>query len=192
MKELTTFIFLLLFCYIQSFGQISANYPHDENIENDPKVLFVEKFDDGLTNILSRYDNRLNTEEMVLEKDLPSGSKDGFSLKMTCIQGENNGGHLYKSFTPGFDNVVYVRYYVKYHKSSKGYFHHESVWFGGYNPATKYPNPQAGVCGLGDSRISIAYEAQDSSSRGHQYPHIGTMSTGVICVIFRVICAMEI
>lgn len=68
MKKLVAIAFLLLPVY--SFSQISVKYPHDVNIENDPDVLFVEKFDDGLTNIFSRYHNRVNTEGMALEKDL--------------------------------------------------------------------------------------------------------------------------
>ncbi|MBC7774414.1 MAG: T9SS type A sorting domain-containing protein [Phycisphaerae bacterium] len=77
---------------------------------------------------------------------------------MTNLGGSNSGGHLYRQFTPGWDSTVFVRYYVKYPAISQGYIHHEAVWFGGYNPATPWPNPQAGTCGLGDSRISVSYE----------------------------------
>jgi len=89
---------------------------------------------------------------------VPEGSKAAKSIKMTSIGGKNEGGHLYKRFQKGFDGTVYIRYYVKYPLVSKGYIHHESVWLGGYNPATTYPNPRAGFCGLGDKRISVAYE----------------------------------
>ncbi len=167
------FNLVLLTFASNAFTQIASKYVNDEGIESDPDVLFVEMFDDGLPDIISRYNDIQNSEGMVLEKDIPPGSKEGFSLKMTSIQGKNNGGHLYKSFSPGFDSVVYLRYYIKYPETSKGYFHHEGVWFGGYNPATKYANPQAGICGLGDKRISIAYEMMDSN-RLHGYPHIGT------------------
>lgn len=138
---------------------LADQYPGDVNIENDPNVLFVEKFDGGLTAIFNRYDNKLNTAGMSVETDVPTGSMAANSIKMTSTTGGlQGGGHLYKKFTPGFDSVVYVRYYVKYPSISKDYFHHESVWFGGYNPATEWPNPQAGICGLGDSRLSISYE----------------------------------
>lgn len=134
-------------------------YPGDVNIEKDPGVLYVEKFDDGMTNILSRYDDKKNTEGMSMDTDVPPGSPGLHSLKMTSITGGvNNGGHLFKHFTPGFDSVVYIRYYVKYPSSSNKYFHHEGVWFGGYNPATDYPFPQAGACGRSGNRLSIAYE----------------------------------
>src|SRR5690554_5293147 len=130
--------FSLILLFITTYGQISDNYLNDKGIEQDPDVLFTEMFDDDLPALFSRYHDIQNREGMLLEMDIPPGSKDGYSLKMTSIQGENSGGHLYKNFTPGFDSVVYLRYYIKYPETSKGYFHHEGVWFGGYNPATKY------------------------------------------------------
>lgn len=140
-------------------GGIAANYPGDVNIQNDSNVLFVEKFDNTLADVLVRYDDKLNIAGMSLENDVPGGSMNSKSIKMTSeTGGVTNGGHLFKQFTSGIDNVIYVRYYVKYPSSSKGYFHHESVWFGGYNPSTSWPNPQAGTCGLGSSRLSIAFE----------------------------------
>jgi len=144
---------------VQSFAQLANSYPNDEGIENDPNVLYVEKFEDGITNILNRYSDKKNITGMTLDTDIPVGSLGHNSVKITSItNGTNNGGHLYKKFTPGFDSTVYIRYYVKYPTISNGYFHHESVWFGGYNPSTSWPNPKAGTCGLGGSRLSIAYE----------------------------------
>jgi len=142
-----------------SNAQLANSYPNDVGIETDRNVLFVEKFAGNFTDILSRYSDKLNTEGMSLDTDVPEGSKGTHSLKMTSKTGGiNNGGHLFKKFAPGFDSTVYVRYYVKYPASSNGYFHHEGVWFGGYNPATEYPSPKAGTCGLSNSRLSIAYE----------------------------------
>jgi hypothetical protein len=143
---------------IISKAQLAESYPNDAGIQNDQDVLYVELFDDGMSNILSRYVAKLNTAGMSLDTDIPTGSS-GHSLKMTSITGGvNNGGYLFKRFTPGFDGTIYVRYYVKYPSGSLGYFHHEGVWIGGYNPALDYPFPHAGTCGLGSSRISIAYE----------------------------------
>ena len=140
---------------------LSDSYPHDTGIENDPHVLYVEKFDDGIQNILSRYSDVSNSEGMSLDTDVPEGSLGPNSIKMTNAGGLNSGGHLFRSFDGGFDSTVYIRYYVKYPLSSKGYIHHEGIWLGGYNPSTSWPNPRAGICGLGDSRIAIAYEPVD-------------------------------
>ena len=162
MKMKKMLLFPLLFVLIAFANSVRAqlanSYPNDEGIEFDDNVLYVEKFEDGMTNILSRYNEIKNSGGMSLDADVPVGSNGQNSLKMTTVQGVTTGGHLYKRFIPGFDSTVYIRYYVKYPSISNGYFHHEGVWFGGYNPATDWPNPRAGICGLGSSRLSIAYE----------------------------------
>ncbi len=61
----TFFTIALLILTINSFAQISSKHPNDKGIENDTDVLFVEKFDDGLPNVLSRYDDVKNSEGMV-------------------------------------------------------------------------------------------------------------------------------
>jgi len=142
---------------INSYAQISNKYPNDNGIESDPHVLYVEKFNDDINTILSRYDEVVNGSGMFLDTDVPAGS-NAYSLKITSEQGVNTGGHLYKSFTPGFDSTIYIRYYVKYPSVPMGYYGHQGVWFGGYNPALNWPYPRAGYCGLGDSRLSIAFE----------------------------------
>ena len=144
-------------------------YPNDVGIENDPNVLYVEKFDDGITNILGRYVNVSNTAGMSLDTDVPSGSLGPNSIKMTNIGGQNTGGHLYKNFPQGFDSTVNIRYYVKYPAISNGFIHHQGVWFGGYNPVSDYLNPQAGVCGLGNSRLSLAYEPVNDMMGSYLY-----------------------
>lgn len=137
---------------------IANKYLNDVGIAQDPDVLYAESFNDGITNLFSRYTDVKNREGMSLDDhDRPDGSISA-SLKITGNGSLNDGGHLYKQFKSGFDGTIYLRYYVKYPLSSKGYIHHESVWIGGYNPATSYPNPRASICDLGDKRISIAYE----------------------------------
>lgn len=143
---------------INAFAQISNDYPNDAGIESDSRVLFVEKFNDGLTNITGRYDEVLNEQEFFLDTDVPAGSAETFSLKISNTEGVNSGGHLYKSFSPGFEESVFIRYYVKYPSIPDGYIGHQGVWFGGYNPIIPYPYPRAGYCGLGDGRLSIAFE----------------------------------
>ncbi len=161
----------LIFAPLQAFSQISNDHPFDEGIENHPDVLYVEKFDDGLDSILSRYSTVVNGEGMSLENDCPEGLSGGNSLKITSQNGLNTGGYLYKHFPEGFDNEIYLRYYVKYPEISKEYFHHEGIWLGGYKPALEWPYPRAGICGLGDTRFSVAYEIMDSNWI-HPYTHI--------------------
>jgi hypothetical protein len=158
-------------------------YPHDEGIEHDPDVLYVEKFEDSLGTIQGRYTDVLNPGGMSLDSDVPPGSHGKHSLKITNIGGQNTGGHLFRTFDPGLDSTIYLRYYVKYPLVSKGYIHHESVWIGGYEPPTSWPNPRAGTCGL-DGRLSIAYEPINSDSLMGTYlywPGMHSWNGGTSC-----------
>lgn len=155
---------------------LAQKYPGDQGIENDPDILYAEKFNDGMRHILNRYSDVLNPEGMSIDSiDVPAGNT--FSLKMTNKGGVNDGGHLFRQFAPGIDGTVFIRYYVKYPSDSKGYIHHESVWIGGYSPSTRYPNPRAGICGLGDQRISIAYEPVNAPNMD-TYLYWGDMKAG--------------
>ncbi|MBW7847868.1 MAG: T9SS type A sorting domain-containing protein [Bacteroidales bacterium] len=154
-----TILFLALIISVRSLGQLAVQYPNDIGIESDSSVLFVEKFNDGLAAIIGRYNEVLHAEEFTLDTDIPLGSAGPYSLKISNTPGINSGGHLFKAFSPGFDSTVFLRYYVKYPAIEEGYFGHQGVWFGGYNPIIPYPYPRAGVCGLGDSRLSIAFES---------------------------------
>ena len=142
---------------------LTDKYPHDEGIENDPDVLYVENFEDSLSRIESRYTDVLNPAGMSLVTDVPPGSHGRYSLKITNVGGQNTGGHLFRDLRPGLDGTIYVRYYVKYPRISRTYIHHEGLWIGGYEPSTTYPDPRAGFCGL-DGRLSIAYEPSDRDS----------------------------
>ncbi|MFD2148253.1 hypothetical protein [Mucilaginibacter antarcticus] len=109
---------------------IAGKYRNDAGIAQDPDVLYSGSFNDGLDKICSRYSDVRNRDGMWLDsKDVPDGSKVP-ALVMTNKGGVNDGGHLYRIFKPGFDGTIYLRYYVKYPASSKGYIHHESVWIG--------------------------------------------------------------
>src|SRR6266850_2164242 len=65
---------------------LSDSYPHDTGIEKDPDVLYVEKFDDGMENILSRYSDILNSYLMAVDADLQKRSlrPNSFNLTNTC------------------------------------------------------------------------------------------------------------
>ncbi len=144
-----------------SIPSIASRYPNDVGIEKDSNVLYMEMFDDGWDNILRRYTDIKNKEGMSVSKeDIPEGSRQT-ALTITNIGGVNDGGDLFKRFTPGFDSIFFIRYYVKYPFSSKGFIHHQSVRVGGHNPPSDYHFGQAGICGLGDKRMSMSYEPVD-------------------------------
>ncbi len=53
MKPFIVFLISLMFG-TQLFAQLANSYPNDLGIENDPNVLYVDNFEDGMTNILLR------------------------------------------------------------------------------------------------------------------------------------------
>ncbi|CAN5720683.1 hypothetical protein BH23THE1_BH23THE1_35840 [soil metagenome] len=125
--KISVYLFLVIFLLLLNdlSAQLAIQYPHDIGIENNPNVLYVEKFEDELPELFSRYSDIGNAAGMSLDSDVPEGSLDFNSFMISCIPGMNTGGHLYRSFPSGFDSVLFVRYYVKYPESSKGYIHHE-------------------------------------------------------------------
>ncbi|MBL7698497.1 MAG: hypothetical protein JNK79_10070 [Chitinophagaceae bacterium] len=176
---------LIIALFLQNAGNdgIAAKYPNDRNIETDPDVLYAENFEDGLPAIFSRYHDVLNKENMSVDSDVPANSAGQHSLKITNTGGVNTGGHLFRSFDPGFDSTIYIRYYVKYPSISKGYIHHEAVWIGGYDPAISWPNPRAGMCNI-DGRLSISYEPVDNEGTMGTYlywPGMHSWNGGTSC-----------
>src|SRR4030095_12179953 len=146
-------------------GGLASRYPGDVGIESDPAVVFVEKFEETLTaNVFSRWTDILNGPAVALAADVPAGSPGARSLNIPWVGGGvNNGGHLYKTLSPGIDDTLYVRYYVKY--PTGGQFSHNGIWVGGYNPALNWPNPQAGTKPVGNDRFSAAAEQSPSTSQ---------------------------
>ena len=157
-------------------AQIANSYPGDVGIENDPNVLYVEKFDDGLTNIFSRFTDTRNTAGMSLSTDIPAGGSGPNSIKISSLGGTNTGGHLFKSFpSGGFDSTFYIRYYVKYPSSSKGYIHHECIEIGGDLPINPWPVGNAGTCGMGTTRLSAEYQLVGADTLMDAYVYWGDM-----------------
>jgi len=150
-------------------GGIAASYRGDVGIESDPNVIFVERFDETSTSSLfGRWTDILNGPAMSFSTDVPTGSPVTHSLNIPWVGGGvNDGGHLYKEFSPGVDDTLYVRYYVKYPTS--GQYQHEGIWMGGYNPPLPYPNPQAGVLPAGNDRFSAAAEQTDDRTHFDHY-----------------------
>jgi Big-like domain-containing protein len=141
-----------------SSGGLSSLYPGDVGIENDPAVIFVEQFEEGsISNIVPRWGDVKNPGGMQLVTEVPPGSPAGHSLSIPWVGGGvNNGGHLYKMLNPGINDVLYVRYYIKYPTS--GDYAHTGIWVGGSNPMSAWPDPIAGTKPSGNDRFIAAGE----------------------------------
>jgi hypothetical protein len=151
-------------------GGLSASYPGDVGIENDANVVFVEKFEEtALTSLFSRWSDILNGAVMLFSSDVPPGSPGTHSLNLPALGGVNTGGHLYKLLSPGVNDTLYVRYYVKY--PTTGAYVHDGIWMGGHNPPVSWPDPQAGIKPAGNDRFSAAAEQSDDRTHFDHYDY---------------------
>jgi len=134
-----------------SASSLSAMYPQDVGLGNDPAVIWFEDFEEGsIGAITARYDQSQGQARMSLETN---GAPKGTALAMNAGGGVQ-AVDLYKQL-PDHDDV-FVRWYVKYDQNVP--WHHSGMWFGGYNPGMSYPSPMAGNRPNGDDRFSIALE----------------------------------
>ena len=136
---------------------LSAKYPGDVGIAQDPAVIFAESFEaKTVSEVSARWSQAQNGAGMSLVKDVPAGSPPGSqSLRMTSIGGQNEGGDLYYRVNPPREKLYY-RFYVKY--PAGGTYHHSGGGLGGYNPPTNYAQGQAGTRPTGSDRISVRAE----------------------------------
>jgi hypothetical protein len=149
-------------------GGLSALYPGDVGIESNPNVIFVEQFEEGsIAAIGPRWGDVKNPDGMQLVSEVPPGTPAGHSLSIPWVGGGvNNGGHLYKMLNPGINDVVYVRWYMKY--PTAGNYGHTGVWVGGSNPMSAWPDPIAGSRPSGNDRFIAAGEQNNVT---HAFEH---------------------
>jgi hypothetical protein len=154
-----------------AWGQtgIASRYLRDAGIESDPDVVFVEMFETGTTaNLATRWTATDNTAGMSFVSNVPLQSGGARALQMTSVGGVNEGGQLYKTLAPGYEQL-YFRYYVKYAPSQM--YHHTGGYIGGYFPLTNFPQGGAGERPAGNDRFSIGPEPRDDSLRFDMYTY---------------------
>jgi hypothetical protein len=136
---------------------LAAKYPGDVGMSSDPAIVWMENFEEGsISAVTSRYDASNDNAGLAFQSDVPAKSSGKSSMRFTSNGDTANATDLYKSLSPGWTEW-YVRWYAKYQTGSIDW-HHTGNWFGGYNPATPYANPQAGLKPNGDDRFEIAVE----------------------------------
>jgi hypothetical protein len=154
--------------HVRSAGTraIAELYPGDIGIDRHPDVLFAEGFERAaLSDVFRRWTDIRNASTMSLSADVPAGSGGSQSLDIPWTGGGvSDGGHLYKLLTPGVDDTLYVRYYIKY--PTTGTYVHTGVWMGGSNPSSTWPNPQAGSKPQGNDRFIAGAEQNVGSGTG--------------------------
>ena len=136
---------------------IAANYPGDKNIEQDKRVIFVEKFSEASLNaIFERWETVNGQETMSLSSDTPAHSGDGQSLLITHTGGKGTGGQLYRRLLPGHKQL-FARFYVKFDPDCAP-IHHFGTHLGGFNPSTPWPQGGAGELPDGSKRFTTGVE----------------------------------
>ena len=74
---------------------IAAQYAGDRGLEKDPRVVFVENFEEqSLNEIWQRWETVTDKPGQSLTNDVPPGSSGMKALVMERVQG--SGSHLYR------------------------------------------------------------------------------------------------
>jgi hypothetical protein len=101
----------------------------------------VEKFEENvLTDLFSRMERhpeRRCHESSALGCATGRPGTHSLNISPQVGGGVNTGGHLYKLLSPGVNDTLYVRYYVKY--PANGALRARWHWMGGHNPPVSCP-----------------------------------------------------
>jgi hypothetical protein len=136
---------------------IAADYPGDKGIERDPRVIFVENFEEpSLDALKNRFESVKNAEIMSFSPIVPPGSGGQRSLLLTHVGGKGDGGHLYRRLKPGYEKL-HARFYVQFDPDCAP-IHHFGTNIGGYHPATAWPQGGAGERPGGDKAFTVGIE----------------------------------
>ncbi len=92
---------------------------------------------------------------LTVSTDVPPGSAGKQSLRMTATEGENSGGHLWKLFDSGVDQMC-ARFYVKF-APDHPYVHH-FVKIGAWKDSPKWPQGEAGYRHAGTKSFQTGVE----------------------------------
>jgi hypothetical protein len=147
---------------------IAARYPGDAEIQHDPRVVFVENFNDSLAAVKSRWESVKAEEILSLSSEVPPHSRGEKSLLIAHEGGRGDGAHLYRRLNPGYDRLHY-RFYVRFDEDSAPIHHFFHV--GGYHPATAWPQGGAGSRPRGNERFTTGIEPFGESWQWDYYSY---------------------
>ncbi len=163
LQHRATLVVFMIIAAISSHGQagIAAKYPGDTGIEKDTNVLFAEMFKEAdIAAVIANWTDHENSTQMALVPDLPAGSRGRSSIRFTTIGGSISTVYLYKLLSPGINDSLFFRFYIKY--NNNGTFHHTGGGIGGYNPPSDWPIGRAGLRPAGSDRFNSRIEPCDA------------------------------
>ncbi|MEZ6134310.1 MAG: hypothetical protein R3C53_05295 [Pirellulaceae bacterium] len=122
---------------------IATNYPGDQGIERDQRVVFSENFElPSVAAIGQRWEMVRDASVMSLTADVPKASSGKQSLLMSQLAENGHGGDLYSRLGEGH-NQLFTRMYVKFAEDCEP-IHHFGTCVGGNHPSTAWPTVRAG------------------------------------------------
>jgi predicted amidohydrolase len=149
---------------------LAEKYPGDREIEKDPRVVFVEDFEEPTIDALkARWEDVKQPDIFSFTADLPERSGGKQSLLMTHVGGQGDGGHLYRRLPKGMDQC-YARFYVKFDPECAP-IHHFGTCIGGNNPPSRWPTVKAGFPPPGDKGFWTGIEPFGQSWRWDFYTY---------------------
>lgn len=134
----------------------------DVGIETDPSVILAENFDGEGFRQWDELGSHPETLALVHDAE-----RDSQALEIAATLGENTGGHLFKRFDRGYDEV-YARFYVRFAEDCD-YVHH-FVHLVAENTTAKWPSGGAGIRPEGNAKFSTGLEP---SGKWGRYPPPG-------------------
>ncbi|MBL7134281.1 MAG: hypothetical protein ISS78_09300 [Phycisphaerae bacterium] len=134
---------------------IAEKYPGDKGIIRDPAVILHEDFEAAQIDKKRwpNISNKAGALKLVRDPANVHGGKQ--ALQVTATLGKNTGGHLFRRFKKGYDQL-YARFRVKFAKDCD-YIHH-FVHMVAQLPPTPWPTGGAGLRPAGDKKFSLAIE----------------------------------
>jgi hypothetical protein len=141
---------------------IAAQYPGDQGIDEDSRVLFVEDFaETSLDEVAKNWESVQDRNTMSLVEDIPDGSHDQQSLRITHVGGRGTGGQIYRRLPEGHQRL-FARWYVKFDRDC-AQIHHFGTHLGGFHPSTPWPQGGAGERPDGSKRFTTGVEPYGDS-----------------------------
>jgi hypothetical protein len=148
---------------------IASQYPGDQGIKADQRVVFAEDFEDEFSEIEPRWNTVRNKEVISLSDEVSDSSSGKQSLLMSQVHEKGTGADLYRVLKGGHDRL-FTRMMVRIAEDCEP-IHHFGTCVGGNNPATPWPSVKAGQPTDGSKAFWFGIEPFGSMWRWDYYAY---------------------
>jgi hypothetical protein len=134
---------------------IAARHASDAEFAKDPAIILYEDFEGADLDKRKWPGISNNAGALALTRDPNEVFAGRQSLQVTATLGKNTGGHLFRRFEKGYEQL-YARFCVKFAKDCD-YIHH-FVHMAAELPAVPWPTGGAGELPAGDKKFTVGIE----------------------------------